>query len=289
MFARELAAIATVAALSSSTHADTLQCRPSGALVRIAELSEASGVTTSRRSPGTIWALNDSGQPVLYALDEKGTVAGRVRVMGAKVEDWEAIAAGPCASGSCLYVGDIGDNNGTRKEITIYRLSEPNASGESTTAAEIFHARYPDGPHDAESLMIAPDGSLYVVTKGEKGSVALYRFPRDLRPGAAVQLERVGAPREPQDAKQADRITDGAISPAGDWVVLRTKSALTLHHAKELLSGDWRPAHVVDLASLGEPQGEGVTFGANGSIIVAGEGGGKSAGGTLARLSCSLR
>jgi hypothetical protein len=296
MSARMLRAIAVLAAAAISPpyqeltaqNADTMQCRPTGATVKVAELSESSGVAASRVSPGTVWALNDSGEPVLYALNANGTVTGRVRVMGARVEDWEAIAVGPCASGSCLYIGDIGDNNGSRKQITVYRTSEPAATGESTVHVEGFYATYPDGPQDAESLLIAPDGSLYIVTKGETRSVALYRFPRDLKPGESVQLERLGTPRDPHATKQADRITDAASSPRGDWVVLRTNRTLEFHRTKELLSGNWRPAHVVDLTSLKEPQGEGVTFAGDDSIVITGEGGGKSAPGTLARLSCPL-
>ena len=266
---------------------DSLKCRSVGELVRVQELAEGSGIAASRRSPGVLWAINDSGDPVIYALDANGAVAGHVRLTGATVEDWEAIAVGACGSGSCLYIGDIGDNDGTRKQITIYRVAEPAAIGDSSAAAEVFHATYPDGPQDAESLMIASDGTMYIVTKGEKGSVALYRFPRDLRPGASVQLQRVAKPRESGKSPNSERITDAAASPQGDWIVLRTNRAVMFHHAKELIAGNWRPAHVVDLADLDEPQGEGVTLTADNTLVVVGEGGGKSAAGTLARLACS--
>jgi hypothetical protein len=266
---------------------DTLHCRPSGALIKMDELAEASGITASRRTPGAFWAVNDSEQPVIYALDAKGVVTGRVRLTGAKVEDWEAIAAGPCRSGTCLYVGDIGDNNGTRKQITIYRVPEPAIGDDMTATAEVFHATYPDGPQDAESLVLTSDGSLYIVTKGEKGSVALYRFPRELRAGSTMPLQRVAKPREPGKSPNSERITDASASPQGDWIVLRTNRAATFHHLKELMAGNWRPAHVVDLADLDEPQGEGVTLTADGTLVVVGEGGGKSAPGTLARLTCA--
>lgn len=282
---------ALVAPLSPvGAQSDTMQCRPSGALIRMDDLAEASGIAASRRNAGTFWAINDSGQPVIYALDANGKVIGRLRLTGAQLEDWEAVAVGPCASGSCLYVGDIGDNNGTRKQITIYRVPEPATGEDMTAQAETFHATYPDGPQDAESLLLTSDGSLYVVTKGEKGSVALYRFPRDLRPGSSVKLQRVVKPREPGKSPNSDRITDGSASPQGDWIVLRTNRALTFHHSKELMAGNWRPAHVMDLADLDEPQGEGVTFAADGTLVVVGEGGGKSSSGTFARLACaSLR
>jgi hypothetical protein len=296
MSARTIAMIALLAACVPAVRVlqaqgrDAMQCRPSGALVKMNELAEASGIAASRRSPDVLWALNDSGDPVIYALDANGGVTGHVRLTGAKVEDWEAIAVGPCGSGSCLYVGDIGDNNGTRKQITIYRVAEPAPMGDSSAAAEVFHATYPDGPQDAESLVLTSDGSLYIVTKGEKGSVALYRFPRELRAGSTMPLQRVAKPRDAGKSPNSERITDAAASPQGDWIVLRTNRAVTFHRAKELIAGNWRPAHVVDLADLDEPQGEGVTLTGDGALVVVGEGGGKSAPGTLARLTCgSLR
>jgi len=287
---RHCVVVAAALAIVAGSSRASAQCRASGPVAKVSELSEASGIASSRRNSGTTWALNDSGEPVVYALNERGVVTGRVRLTGAKVEDWEAVAVGPCANGSCLYVGDIGDNNASRKQITVYRVSEPAASGESTAQAEAVHATYPDGPQDAEALLAAPDGRLLVVTKGETGAVALYRFPRELKSGASVQLERVGKPRESRSAKRDDRITDGAMSPQGDWVVLRTSASLSFYKSSELMAGNWQAAQEVSLADLREPQGEGVTFASDGTIVVAGEGGGKSSAGTLARLSCpSLR
>jgi hypothetical protein len=286
-------AVATTVALVTPLDAlaaqggDAMQCRPSGALIKVDELAEASGIAASRRNAGTFWAINDSGQPIIYALDAKGAVTGRVRVMGATLDDWEAIAVGPCGSGSCLYVGDIGDNNGSRKQITIYRVPEPALGDDTTAMADVIRATYPDGPHDAESMVLTSDGSLYIVTKGEKGGVALYRFPRELRSGSAMTLQRVAKPRDSGKSPNSERITDAAASPRGDWIVLRTNRSVTFHHTKELMAGNWRPASVVDLADLDEPQGEGVTFADDSTLVVVGEGGGKSSPGTMARLSCS--
>jgi hypothetical protein len=282
-----VAMIAAVIPVLQAQAADTFHCRPIGEVVRLDELREASGIAASRRIAGTFWAITDSGAPVVYALDAMGAVTGHVRVTGAQVADWEAIAVGPCGGASCAYIGDIGDNDGSRKQITIYRVAEPAATGESSAAADAFHATYPDGPQDAESLLITSDGAMYIVTKGVKGSVALYRFPRDLRPGASVPLQRVAKPREAGKSPNSDRVTDAAASPDGAWILLRTNRSVTFHRTKELMAGNWRPAHVVDLAALDEPQGEGVTLTVDGTLVVVGEGGGKNAPGTFARLSCS--
>ena len=263
---------------------DAAQCRPTGPLVQIPGLSEASGLAISRQAPGRLWTHNDSGEPVIVALDARGSVTGRVRLMGASVEDWEAIAVGPCGTGTCLHVGDIGDNDARRKRITIYRLPEPDGTNGSASVADVFHARYPDGPHDAEALLIGGDGRLHIVTKGETGPIAIYRFPAQLKSGATVTLERVGSVAGKPDAQS--RITDGAISPDGRWAVLRTKSALTFYRAADLLAGQWRAANRVDLTSLKEAQGEGVALGADNTVFLVGEGGGKGQPGSFARFSC---
>jgi hypothetical protein len=244
MFGRTVPAIAMLVAAEPAWQAPGQQtvappqCRPAGAPVRVSELPEASGVAASRRHRGTVWALNDSGEPVIYAVDANGKVTGRVRLTGAALEDWEAIAVGPCPGGTCVYVGDIGDNDRKRQQITIYRLPEPEATGESSAPADTLTATYPDGPHDAESLIVTPDGVMYVVTKGVNESVALYRFPRELRPGSPAQLQRAAKPREAGKSPNSDRVTDASVSPQGEWIVLRTNRALTFHRTKELLAGN---------------------------------------------------
>ena len=224
-----------------------LQCRPAAGLVRVKELPEGSGLAASRRTPGRFWSHNDSGDAVLFALDGNGRVTGRLALPGANVEDWEAVAVGSCPSGSCIYVADIGDNAAHRRQITIYRVTEPAAATGPVQVTGVFHATYPDRAHDAEALLVAGDGRLHIVTKGDTGPVSLYRFPAELRPGTTMRLERVGEPRAPA-AK--DRITDGTVSPDGQWIVLRTAQELIFYRASDLLAGNWREAGRETLAAL---------------------------------------
>ena len=281
-----LTSLSWPAPASVAVAADQAQpCAVTGSLGQLPGLSEASGLALSRRIPGRLWTHNDSGQPVLFALDSRGAVAGQVRVNGAKVEDWEAITVGSCGSDSCIYIGDIGDNDAKRRRITVYRVPEPDTAARSISVNGVFHGTYPDGPHDAEALLFA-GGRLHIVTKGETGPVALYRFPIELQAGTAMKLERVGQTTLKRD--EASRITDGAVSADERWVALRSRSQLMFYQSSEALNGQWRPVSTVDLVGLKEPQGEGVTFGADGSVLLAGEGGGKGRPGTFARLACSL-
>lgn len=248
----------------------------------MADLPEASGLALSRRSRGHLWTHNDSGEPAVFALDSKGAVAGKVRISGVEVEDWEAIGVGPCPSGTCLYIADIGDNEANRERVTIYRVPEP-APGDTTASPNaVFHLTYPDGAHDAEALLLSPAGDMFIVTKGETGPVAVYRAGRPAA-GSTTRLERVG---EPLKVSRDFRVTDGAVSPDGQWVVLRTRTTATFYRASELLKGTWREVKRVDLRPLGEPQGEGIALAEGLTVFLAGEGGGKGQPGTLAWFAC---
>ena len=279
---------ATALSMAAPQSRNAPQCRPAGALVRVAELPEGSGAAASRRHPGRIWAHNDSGAAVLVALDDGGSVAGRVRLTGVDLDDWEAIAVGPCGEDSCVYIGDIGDNNANRDRITIYRLPEPDIGTDSVAVRDVFHATYPDGPHDAEALLVTPQGDIFVVTKGETGPVAIYQFPRDMKAGATVKLTRVGPDRASGKTSADERITDGAVAPNGEWVVLRTNRALHIYAAADFTSGSWRERGQVSVKDLKEPQGEGLAFGSDATLYLVGEGGGKSQRGTFVRLTCTL-
>ena len=115
--------------------------------------------------------------------------------------------------------------------------------------------------------------------------MGLYRFPSDAQPGSTVTLQPIGKPRQGRTADE--RITDGAVSPSGAWVALRTNGAILFYRAVDLMSGSWREAGRLSLKELAEPQGEGIAFGDDKTIYVVGEGGGKSQPGTFGRLTCA--
>lgn len=262
-------------------------CRVESAGVALSgEVSEASGIAAGRGAPNVLWTHNDSGDPVLFAFAADGNALGRVRVTGASVQDWEDMAAGPCAGGNCLYVADIGDNDASRASATVYRLPEPAPTDAQTRPAEAFHATYPDGAHDAEAMFVLPDGGIHIVTKGETGPIAIYRFPQPLRAGTTARLERVAELRA-GTAKRKDRITGAAASPDGQWVALRTLESIELYRTADLLGGRVQNPVRVDLSTLNEAQGEGVGWGPDGLLYLSSEGGKKNTPGTIARLTCT--
>lgn len=251
------------------------------------EVRESSGLAASRRHPGVLWTHNDSGgDPVLFAVDSTGAPLGTVRVTGAENRDWEDVAAGPCPAGECLYVGDVGDNDGDRPEVQVYRVPEP-APGDAAVAAERMALRYPGGPQDAEALFVLPSGELFVATKGTHGPVALYRAPAGFTPGATLTLERV-AGLTGDAAGRLDRVTGASASPDGRWVAVRTYTGLHLFRSEDLTGGGTPASERFELAPLEEPQGEAVALRADGTVFLTSEASGRSEPAVLSRLACTL-
>ena len=263
------------------------QCRIAARAVELpSDVHETSGAVFHPGRTDVFWTHNDSGDdPLLYAIDGSGRILGRVRLDGARNQDWEALAAGPCASGACLYVGDIGNNRRKRNDaVVLYRVPLP-APEDGTVAAEAFRATFPGGGRDAEALFALPDGSLYLVNKGNDEEVALYRWPTPLEPGP-VELERVRA-LAPEPGQPGDRVTDASASPDGRWVAVRTYGTLAFYRTAELVAGG-DPAFTVDLAALGEAQGEAVALLDGGLVLLTSEAGETLMPGRATVLQCDL-
>lgn len=135
---------------------------------------------------------------------------------------------------------------------------------------ERFEARYPARAQDADALFATENGSLFVVTKGDRSPVHVYRVP-PLTGSVPVTLVRVATLTANQTSKSA-RVTDAAVSPGGEWVVLRTNDKLFFYKASELTTGRAEHPREFDLRGLAEPQGEGVTWTRDNTLYLAGEG-----------------
>lgn len=219
------------------------------------EVRETSGLARSGRDQALLWTHNDAGnEPLIYAFDRSGRLVQRVRVVGADLTDWEDVEAAPCGDASCLYLADIGDNDSNRERVTIYRVAEPAAGASRTAPADALHARFPDGPKDAEALFAHGSGDLYVVNKGRREGIGLYRYAAPHRAGETGTLEHV---RQlfPEPRNDADRVTAASATSDGRWVGIRTYRTLYLYRTDRLLGEDAVEATVVDLSSLGEAQG----------------------------------
>ena len=195
-------------------------------------INESSGLVASRTTPGAYWTHNDSGDgPFIYAFDSTGESLGVFKVTGAQARDWEDMSAGPGPqpNKSYLYVGDIGDNNEKRSEVVVYRFLEPDlkpsdknstkTNPRATERAEAIRLVYPDGKHDAETLMVHPQtGNLYIMTKVAFKNPVVYEATAPLKSNDVITMTRIGEVRVPSLFGGA--ITGGSVSPDGRRVAL---------------------------------------------------------------------
>ena len=201
---------------------------------RVAAVNEASGLVLSG---GLLWTHDDSGGPAtVFGLSTRGKLVRQITLP--QNVDWEDIAA----RGSTLYVGDIGDNAMSRPGIVVYR------------GGQALPFRYPDGPHDAEALLV--DGPrIVIVTKSLSGEAGIYtaRGPGVLRRAGTLQLG-LGEPVTGGDSR-------------GRTIVLRTYDRVYVwtRRTGESLTRALRRQPCTAGASLaGEGQGESIALARDG-------------------------
>jgi hypothetical protein len=223
------------------------------------DATELSGLVVSPTQPGVLWAHNDSGDRArLFALRTDGSLIASLDVPGAEAVDWEDIAVGP---GDELLVGDIGDNDSARASIDVYRVPEPRlASGPAETApATRVRFTYPDGAHDAETLLAdRRTGEVVVVTKRLDGRSGVYA-------GRLVSgtLKRTGTLR----LGLGGLATAGDVSADGKVIAIRTYTALYVWARKPgatIAATLARPPCVGSAQLAREGQGESLALSADG-------------------------
>lgn len=246
---------------------------------------ESSGAALSRYYPGILWTHNDGGHPAaLFAVDRGGTLLGPLAVAGARNVDWEDMETAACDTGNCLYLADTGDNSARRDHVVIYRIPEPAPSDTLTQAPMWVRGRFPDGARDVESLFVLPSERLFLVTKGSRSGVEIYRFPTDARfsppDGSAGAMDGLSPIRDLELVQVLDpsrrslprQVTGASASPAGDRVVLRTYETLEFFHVVDgrLIP---MPDGQISLRHFREGQGEGVAWGLDDRIALTSEAG----------------
>lgn len=244
--------------------------------VQVAELDALSGIAVSARNAGTLYAHNDRTSSALFALGFDGQLRARYALSGVTTVDLEEVAVGPCPAGSCVFIADIGGNIGARNEYALLRAPEPDVSAASAAGAatplaglERFPFTYEDGMHNAEGILIDPDGgALYVVTKLAAGQASsVYALPDPLAAAGNVARKVADLPVPRAGDSPA---TATSAHPCGRGFLLRTNRQL---YEFRIASGmPFTAAFAVDpiaLAAGDEPQSEAVSYLPDGSGFVS--------------------
>jgi hypothetical protein len=236
-------------------------------------VDEASGLAYGRDRLGVWFTHNDSGgQAELYAFGLDGSYHGAHQVQGGGFVDWEALSQGPCPDGgSCLYIGDIGDNARARAYVSVYAVREPEEGAPAPVIAS-WHASYPDGQaRDSEALLVHPSsGRIDLVSKEDAESCGLYRFPMEPTGGEVGALELVTT-ISLAGTGGARTVTGGDWDPDGERVVLRSYSAAFEWPADPCdPDAHWGEDYLFYATS--DRQGEAIAYNAIGDLVTVSEG-----------------
>ncbi len=196
------------------------------------QMDEISGIAASGINYDIYYIHNDSGDTSrFFAITPDGKLQTTIYFKGDPqeaqgVEDCEDIAVGPGPGSkkSYVYLGDIGDNFSLRKYITVYRVPEQTSwlNGGSVNADAVpLHLKYPDGPKDAETLMIDPIEKLIYIVSKRHDTVNVYTTPLAYKPNDTLILTQ-RCKLYFAGIKPFKWITAGDISKDGRQVLLKS-------------------------------------------------------------------
>lgn len=134
------------------------------------DLKEISGWVFANDS--TLIAHNDGGNdPKIFVLNLDGSIRHKINVTNAENEDWEDLTLDQKGN---LYIGDFGNNNNTRTDLRILKVSLKKILDNQDVEAKFIEFSYPEQRQfppqltekyfDCEAMSFYND-SLYLFTK----------------------------------------------------------------------------------------------------------------------------
>ena len=196
---------------------------------------------------GLVVTTNDSGDTGrVFSVDPRTGKTVGVTEWSDDATDVEALAPDGQAA---VWVGDIGDNTESRDSVQVAYVPIGSDAGDP----EVYDLTYPDGAHDAETLMRDPTtGRLFVATKGVLGGV-LFEVPES------------GEGRMRALGEVLPLATDGAFLADGKHFVVRNYAVAAVYAYPSM-----EKVEQFDLPV--QEQGEGIAVDSDGSLLVSSEG-----------------
>lgn len=271
-----------------ATHAS---CQNHGKLTVIADmpsnLKENSGIQSFTEN--ALWVIEDNGnKDVIYKINLKGEITDQFKVKNGKNDDWEDLAKDVHGN---LYIGDFGNNGNDKKELTIYKLPNPEKEKGDKIDAEQIEFSYPEQkkfPPKKDQLLYDAEAFfhwnkfLYIITKNRtrpyNGKALIYKVP-DTK--GKYKAELIGEFTAGKD-KDACSITSADISPDGKKIVLLSYGYLYIFTDFELDNFYNGKKQRIDLGV--RTQLEAVCFKNDSTLLISDEKSG-SEGGNLYRLN----
>ncbi|WP_027380534.1 hypothetical protein [Chryseobacterium daeguense] len=188
-----LIAAITISTVSFSQQSSLFKIRKYRVSYLDGKIKETSGLSIIN---GKLYTFNDSGNsPELFELDKTtGKIVNTIKING-KNKDWEALTN----DGTNFYIGDFGNNDGTRKDLEIYKVPFKNDSLKKDSVElisfeypeqEEFIPKYTKTNFDAEA-MIYLNGKIHIFTKewGAKSTTHYIIDPKVLNKQKAQKVE----------------------------------------------------------------------------------------------------
>jgi len=253
-------------------HRQTNQQSNIAGRLQVKAMDEISGIAASTINPDLYYVHNDSGDTSrFFAILPTGEVRSTIYFKGDPkekeygVHDCEDIAVGPgpVKGKSYVYLGDIGDNYSNRKYLTVYRMEEQMDWMKDTIAqtnTSPIHLKYPDGPKDAETLMVDPIGRLMYIVSKRQDSVTVYSAPLKYKTNDTLVLTKRCKLFFP-GYKLFKWITAGDISKDGQQVLLKSYTKV-YYWKRQDNEPIWKTMQKKPqlLPYIEEKQGEGIGF-----------------------------
>ncbi len=181
-------AIMATCALGGENTADVIYGPPVKlALVEDPAIEESSGLARCHSRDDALWTHNDSGDRArLFLIGTNGRTLGTAKVQGVKPDDWEDMCSFRRNGKSYLLIGDIGDNQQQRRELTLCLVEEPDARVVESPAVwhlqpvALIPLRLEGGPRNCEALAVdAAGGTILLASKSLAGGCQIFQAAWD--------------------------------------------------------------------------------------------------------------
>lgn len=193
-------------------------------------LKEASGLEMTKS--GYLWSHNDDRFSILYCLDTHGNTIKTIHLNHPNA-GWEDLTRDRRGN---LYVGSFGNNKNERKNLSIYKIYDPEKVTEKVYTAGVIQYSYPDQtafPPSKTNLNFDVDAfvsrgdSLYLFTKNRTdpftGYSKIYRLPQEPGKYNAVLYDSIYLGT---GAMMDHWVTSADISPDGKWLALLSHDSI---------------------------------------------------------------
>lgn len=229
-------------------------------------INESSGLARSNAFPGWYYTHNDSGDSArFWKFDLNGKVEGPFTIPSANAIDWEDMSSATVDGKHYLYFGDIGDNPLHRKSVQVYRVEEPKGKPGAIAKCEKFELTYPDGPHNAEALLVDRTGRITLVAKTGRKPAQIFVIDTP-KVSVTNALHEVGSVSVGGSLEPTKLITGGNISADGKFLVLRTY--LAAYEFPLAKSPEWWKAAPKTIQTANEAQGEAIAYSLDGRELL---------------------